>query len=533
MTMPFDGEEFTFTNPDGTEIKVRGWGDQHYAVFETLDGFTVVKDPESGFYMYAELSEDKNDLVPSGTKVGEADPDSLGLHPHARIRREAETEKALEAHEPERRPSRWEVRRARKKALASSPLGAEALEGAPLPAATVGDYVGLCLLIDFPDVAATISQAEVENFCNQAGYNGYGNNGSVHDYFHEVSDGRLNYTNVVTVYYTAANNRAHYTNPAISYGTRARQLIVEALDSLVAAGFDFDSLSSDGGDFVYALNVFYAGDRVNNWAEGLWPHASSLTATYVAAPGKKFRDYQITNMGNELTLGTFCHENGHMICDFPDFYDYGGESYGAGHYCLMGYGGGNKKNPVHVCAYLKNEAGWTSSIAPITLGLTATVSAGQNDFYIYIKSATEYFIVENRQKQGRDVSLPDSGLAIWHVDELGSNNNEQMTAGQHYECSLEQADNQFDLEHKANRGDSEDLFGSPYNTRFSDETTPNSRWWDGSPSGLLINQVSPSGPNMTFVTSEASQQVDVQVLALLLLEDQAEDITAPVSLLLG
>ncbi len=87
--------------------------------------------------------------------------------------------------------------------------------------------------------------------------------------------------------------------------------------------------------------------------------------------------------------------------------------------------------------------------------MTAAIAAGQNDFYLYAKNNTEYFIIENRQQQSRDASLLDSGLAIWHIDELGSNNNEQMTADFHYECSLEQADNRFDLEHEANYGDSE------------------------------------------------------------------------------
>jgi hypothetical protein len=156
---------------------------------------------------------------------------------------------------------------------------------------------------------------------------------------------------------------------------------------------------------------------------------------------------------------------------------------------------------VHICAYLKNESGWATSVTPITPGITASVAAGDNDFYLYEKSSTEYFIVENRQKSGRDASLPDAGLAIWHVDELGSNNYEQMTASQHYECSLEQADNRFDLENGTNGGDADDLFGSPYKTTFSDSTGPDSKWWDGSNSGLSMSSISAPAATMTFVTS--------------------------------
>ena len=508
MSTPFFNQEFTFTNPDGSTIQVRGWGDQYYAVFETLDGYTVVKDPDTGFYKYAQLSDDKNELLPTDTKVGQVDPQSLGLQPHIRIRRESAKQKALIAPMQQGEPSRWQVRREQKKTQLREIMPTTGPEALPLATVTVGNYVGLCILIRFPDVSDTISPQEVSNFCNLTGYSGFGNNGSVRDYFYDNSQGKLNYTNVVTQYYTAAHNRSYYTDPGISFGTRARELIVEALNHLKSEDFNFSQLSSDNNGFVYALNVFYVGPRVNNWSEGLWPHSWSLASAYDAGAGKKFYDYQITNIGSELTLRTFCHENGHMICNFPDLYDYGGQSAGVGHYCLMCYGG-NDKNPVQVSAYLKNEAGWATKVVSITPGITANLSAANNDFYIYAKNATEYFIVENREKTGRDTFLPDAGLAIWHVDEQGSNNNEQMTPTQHYECSLEQADNRFDLEENSNGGDSEDLFGSP-NTQFSDSSSPNSKWWDASNSGLNITQISAAGATMTFVTPATSGWINNQ-----------------------
>lgn len=504
MPVAYNGEEFTFRNPDGSEIHVRGWGNQFDAVFETIDGFTVVKDPQSGFFHYATLSEDKTSLQPSGTRVGQTQPQLLNLSEHVRIRRDAARAKAQAAQATAGVRTRWEARRQeRQRQREQRALGIEAA-GAPLPAAKVGNYVGLCLLIQFPDVPGTINQQEVTNYCNQHGYSNFGNNGSVYDYFLDVSEGKLKYTNVVTAYYTAKKNRAYYTDPNVNYGTRARELIIEALDRLKAVGFNFGQLSSDAGGYVYALNVFYAGPTVNNWAEGLWPHSSALATPYVASSAKRFSDYQITNMGSQLTLRTFCHENGHMVCDFPDLYDYGYQSTGVGNYCLMCHGGSNI-NPVQVCAFLKNEAGWTSMLTPLGPGMSVTVAAGTNDFLIYPKSATEYFIIENRQKSGRDSIIPDAGLAIWHVDELGSNNNEQMTPAQHYKCSLEQADNRWDLEHGTNSGDSDDLYGAPAKTTFGASTAPNSKWWDGSASGLEITDVSAPGATMTVKTQAAWQ----------------------------
>ncbi len=498
MPTPFLEEEFTFTNPDGSTIRVKGSGNQHYAVFETLDGYTITKDPETGFYQYAELSADKNDLVPTGAKIEEVDPATLGLRPHLRVRRESAKQKAMRASILQMERPQWEIRREEKKRRRTGRLPTAGPESIPQADVTTGNYVGLCLLVEFPDVAPTISRQEVDDFCNEPGYTGFGNNGSVRDYFHDNSHGRMTYTNVVSEYYTAAHNRAYYTDPSISFGSRARELILEALDHLQAQGFNFGQLSSDSNGYIYALNVFYVGPRVNNWSEGLWPHSWVLASPYDVGGGKKFRDYQITNMGSELTLRTFCHENGHMICDFPDLYDYGGESAGVGHYCLMCYGG-NNKNPVQVSAYLKNEAGWATKATTITPGVTASLNANNNEFYLFSKSNSEYFIIENRQKSGRDTFLPDAGLAIWHVDEGASNNNEQMTPALHYECSLIQADNRFDLEGNANGGDAEDLFASPDRVVFSDTTHPDSKWWDGGNSGLNITQISASAATMTFV----------------------------------
>jgi M6 family metalloprotease-like protein len=499
MPTPFINERFTLTNPDGSTIEVIGSGNQFFAHFETDDGYTVVKDPQSGFYSYAQTSDDNDQLVPV-TKgiVGKVNPSSLKLKKHVRISGTAARSLASTSDLVQNAPEpRWKKRREQKKALQIKHKAMASPGSTLLPAATVGNYVGLCILIEFPDVAHTIDRQEVINFCNQTGYSGFGNNGSVKDYFFDNSKGRLTYTNVVTQYYTASHNRSYYTDPAIAYGTRARQLIVEALTHFKAQGFDFSQLSSDSSGFIYALNVFYAGERVNEWSKGLWPHQSSLASSFDAGGGKKFSDYQITNMGGSLTLRTFCHENGHMICDFPDLYDYGDESRGVGHFCLMCYGG-DDMNPVQVGAYLKNEAGWSTSLTTITPGLTASLNAANNAFYIHSKNATEYFVIENRQQTGRDVSLPDSGLAIWHIDETASNSNEQMTAAQHYECSLEQADNRFDLEAKANAGDATDLFNAPATTQFNDSTSPNSKWWDNTNSNLKITEISASGAVMTF-----------------------------------
>ncbi|MEU7811095.1 hypothetical protein [Pseudonocardia sp. NPDC049154] len=69
-------------------------------------------------------------------------------------------------------------------------------------------------------------------------------------------------------------------------------------------------MTGDDSVFVRALNVFYAGARVNNRAKGLWPHSSFLASPFELPSGKRLDDYPITDMVSRVTLRTFCHENG-------------------------------------------------------------------------------------------------------------------------------------------------------------------------------------------------------------------------------
>ena len=498
MSIPFSGKAFTFTQPDGTQLQVRGWGDQYHAVFETLEGFTVVQDPVSGFYQYAQLSSDHEDLKPTGMRAGAADPTLLGLAPGARVTRAAALAKAREHSGMPPGNSRWEQRRKEAKDILRLMAQGGVLR-APPQRTTVGTYVGLCLLIQFPDMPGTISRQEVDDFCNKPGYSGFGNNGSVRDYFADNSRGKLTYTSVVAPYYTAKHPRSYYTNEQVPQPTRARQLIKEALQWFKQQGFDFSKLTVDDQQYVYAVNCFYAGSATNHWAKGLWPHSYHLQTAFQVAPGKQAYDYQITDFGNELTLGTFCHENGHMICDYPDLYDYGNQSNGVGAWCLMCSGPNvAPKNPPQIDAYLKYKSGWADEVTTISNGLNAVASATENHFFLHRKSPTEYYIIENRNKADRDAALPGTGLAIWHVDETGDQNFEQMTPVKHYELSLVQADGRTDLEAGANDGDATDLYSSPGHTVFSGATNPASKWWDGSTSNLEINTVGVPGSSMTF-----------------------------------
>ncbi len=479
---PMNGDVITIRQADGSFIDLKVWGDEFYAVGETQDGYTVVRDENSGLYCYARLSADGNELVSTGVPASTGRVPA-GLEKHIRVKRAAAKARAIKVREA------FESRQV------------EALSAVPAPqrsrGTSTGSVKGLTLIVDFSDDVATIPASSIDDFCNLKGYTGYSNNGSVRDYFDDVSGGLLDYTNYVPdAYYRAVNTKAYYTDPSVSYGTRAVQLIKEALNALEASGFDFSEYDADGNGSIDALNCFYAGATWNNWAEGLWPHSGGM---FWSADGVHTERYQISNLGTALRLGTFCHENGHMLMGWPDLYDYDGDSSGVGQFCVM-CSVGPGTNPIEPSAYMKYTAGWANVYKPTgyVSGLSAPCTGNVVYKFDNPSDPHEYYLIENRQRSGRDAAIPDNGLAIWHVDEDGSNNWQQQTADYHYEVTLVQADGDWDLEHNRNNGDGSDLYASTAYTECTPNSYPNTGWWGGGESGYYFTGISGSGATMTF-----------------------------------
>ena len=59
--------------PDGTVLRLRLWGDEFVGALETLDGYTVQRDPLTGYWEYA-VRDAGGQLVPSGVVVGQGSP---------------------------------------------------------------------------------------------------------------------------------------------------------------------------------------------------------------------------------------------------------------------------------------------------------------------------------------------------------------------------------------------------------------------------------------------------------------------------
>ena len=486
-----NGEIITCGQHRDGEIQLRIFGDEFYARYEMLDGYTVVYDTNQGCYCYALLAT--GHLVSSG--ITACKPPPVGLHKHLRENPAVRNDKF------ERSYNHFRPREIEADTSASRTLGIDSglLEGRKLHNGTVR---GLTIIVDFADVTTSISREAVDAMFNSSNYSANGNYCSVNEYFKIVSSDKLDYVNRVVGPVKLSKSRSHYIN---------NKLVKEALDLAISEfGIDLADFDSRDEGVVDAINFLYAGESQYNG--DLWPHNSVARHQYGST---RTHYYQLTGLGShsvDLRIGTICHENGHLLCRFPDMYDYGKrdgdfeKSQGIGRYCLMGSGNhlNERRTPAPVCSYLRELAGWVDEV--VLLESPAQHSLPHGAYDKAWKSPTnlpnEYFMVENRSQTGLDSHLPASGLAVYHCDTLGSNEWQDGTRNNHYQCALLQADGHLDLENNRNAGDPSDLFSDIDGVALSDETTPSSRMWNGTNSDLVISAVSAPGNTMTFTFGE-------------------------------
>lgn len=69
----------TLQQPDGTPFGIVPFGDERLHGVETADGYTLLKNPQTGFWVYARLNPQGN-LVPSQRRAGIDPPPAVGKH---------------------------------------------------------------------------------------------------------------------------------------------------------------------------------------------------------------------------------------------------------------------------------------------------------------------------------------------------------------------------------------------------------------------------------------------------------------------
>lgn len=383
------------------------------------------------------------------------------------------------------------------------PLGtpsAQIRDGAAERAPLRGAVRVIVVLVEFSDKQMT---ATVKHFEDLFFSTGVLPNGSVKEYFKEVSGGLVDVTGAVVGPYQLPQKLSWYANGNFGIGkpsgtTRARNM---AHDAAVAAdpAVDFKPYDNDGNGFVDAFIVVHAGkggEQTGN-SNDIWSHKWVLPATYVTDATKIFAYLTIPE---DAKIGVSAHELGHLLFGWPDLYDTDDTSEGVGNWCLMGGGSWNGGGdiPAHPSAWCKIGQGWASVTNVTTDGSRniPDVKVSRDVLRLW-KDGTggpEYFLLENRQRTGFDAKLPGDGLLIWHVDEAQPDNTNET----HYKVGLVQGDNKRNLELKQNRGDAGDPYpGSSNNQAFSPSSAPSSKSYAGQDTCVSVTNISAAAATMT------------------------------------
>ena len=391
-----------------------------------------------------------------------------------------------------------------------------------------GTWNCLVIVIKAADKSFSFSAATFSDMLN-----GPWATGSMKDYFMECSYGLFSVSGAASGWYTAVNSYSYYSNFDGLTGTNddyglgayphnAVKLVEEAVDAAEAAGVDFAQFDNDGDGSAESIFIVHQGQGAEGTSNpnDIWSHKWSLSGGGGTArfyDGKWINIYTIEPeisscvSGAHIEIGVFCHEYGHAI-GLPDLYDTDGSGYGVGRYCLMGNGswggsGCTPHKPSLLSAWCKAKLSWVVPTVVALGGPTTLPQIETNPRALKLwkngAPATEYFLLENRQKVGFDVNLPGSGLLIWHIDDSKTTNRYERcgscSTSSNPIAAVVQADGLCNLECKNNSADSGDPFpGSTHNLSFSHSSTPSSDSYGGTDSLVSVTSIIESAANMTM-----------------------------------
>ena len=271
---------------------------------------------------------------------------------------------------------------------------------------------------------------------------------SVGQYFIDQSNGE--YSPVFDVYgiYTLSQNREYYGGRNGTVKDKGiGWMVTEACQMAAAEGVSFKPYDTNNDYYCDVVIIIYAGvgeaQASTTHPEAVWPCNWTLDAAKYYSRGGNgafcpnsgdpyvdhFAVFNELHGSNDNTktidgIGTFVHEFGHCL-GLPDLYDTGNSDYyGMGNWDIMCLGCylDDGYTPVGYSAYEKVFMDWVKFIRPeANTHYTLPVWNQKNkdtDQAVCITSdlnKNEYFIFENRRRQGWDCYLPAQGIMVTHV----------------------------------------------------------------------------------------------------------------------
>jgi M6 family metalloprotease-like protein len=528
------------TQPDGSVFQGTLRGDEFQSWLETDKGYTVVKNPATGFYEYAEQYSTE-ELLPSGIIVSaaaRAQMEAQGLMPPKGLRPPPNVE--LQQYQADFLDTLRALRAPA--APQGGPQNAPSLTGTWSPALVSGSKKILVILVNFANASLSANAATY--------WSGVVHNPSapsVATYYQDNSFGAIgispvahtqagNPDGVVTV--TLAQNHPNCAGGSCPYSTESGW--INSALAAAAPYVNFTALDTNGDGTISvdeALIYFVVAGYETSASSGLtptyWAHAWGGSG--VSVSGKYVNHWalngELYNASTRMQMGVIAHEMGHAMGGLPDLYDISGKNQGLGVFSLMaggswGYQSGQTPGatPVAFDAWSRQYLGWSNPQYPVNGTVFSFVSGltSPNAPVMLMNSAlstSEYWLVENRPPVSWDAGMYyasamrswTGGLLIQHIDlNIGtkSANSFNQYTGNPHQGNMAEEPSTATCSLKATSGSTRGcmtiLYYSGNSTAFNGASTPNSNYYSGAASGLGISVISAPGSTMTATLQTTS-----------------------------
>jgi M6 family metalloprotease-like protein len=480
--------------PDGTIVNCYVTGDEYYQRVHDADGYTLIRDPYTGYIVYAALQND--DLVP--TKLIFSDGQKYDRERLTSLQKNSDI-------------SPLKKERLKADILKNTPPKSQ--ESAT--AINQGILNNIVLFISFADDNSPfVSAAQYDEIFNSQTLS------SMYKYFYEAS---YNTLQIFSTFHPAPSDntvlsyqdpqpRSYYevksvVNPNGYSGNDERRIREHTLLKNAVAAIENDipnDLNLDFNNDGRVDNIcFIVKGATGAWNSLLWPHQWSLYSENVYIHNLRVWAYNfqleepLFNPNSNGKESILAHEMFHTL-GAPDLYRYSNQNIDpVGSWDLMGH---NTTPPQSSNAYMKYKyGGWIDHIPQITTSGTYIIndiwSPANNCYKIASpNSAEEYFMIEYRNKDiGWEQRVPGSGLLIYRINPLIHGNED----GPPDEIYLFRPHGTNVVNGTLNQAHFSTETGR---TTFSDNTNPSAFLTNGTQglSGIEIKNISTTGSVMTF-----------------------------------
>lgn len=373
----------TVTQPDGSSLTIRIFGDEWASYITTDDGYGIERG-DDGFFYYIEKSGRLSSVKAKPASARTA------------------ADRAAMSNVKQGVPfGEMEARRAQ--FMAQNPLMVPSLVPAAAPRTSDRNLV---ILVQYSDKSFVVSSPDsyFNDFLNGTNFSQNGATGSVRTFYNDNSNGVYTATFDVKGPYTAPNTHSYYSNDYY-LETRVPELVRNVLQQMATAGFDFSPYAT--GSYVDQICLIYCGNNRAEGGTGIHPHQYYVGGRSGSATigGYTFNKYLVTSelrdAGTTASyaagIGTFTHEYGHII-GLPDYYDtnYATQNLTPSTYFVMDMGGynDNGRRPSALSAINRWLLGW---IEPEVLDAPGTYTLP------YIENSNKTYIIRISGTNGSDV----------------------------------------------------------------------------------------------------------------------------------